>query len=111
MDWVTQMGITESPLLQGAATPGPTASPAPMPESKPAPPPEPQIELTVEQAKELQASLIEAYSIPEFQSKLHGIFARLGGDPSEETQARADCCLPIQVPVVSKYGFTPDKKG
>jgi len=134
-EFLEKMGVTESPLLKDtkpeptpepkaappkpepkAAPPQPEAKPEPKPEPKPeaapAPKPaEPEIVLTVEQAREFQDSLIQAYESPDFQLKLHGSFARVIGDPAEEVRVRADLCLPLQVPVVSRYGFTADRKG
>jgi len=108
MEFLEKMGVTESPLLKDA--PKPDQPPTPQ-EAAPPKVAEPEIALTVEQAIEFQNSLIQAYESPEFQSKLHSSFARLDGDLAEEMRMRADLCLPLQVPVVSKYGFTADKKG
>lgn len=80
--------------------------------AKAAPPPKPnEIVMTFEQCYEMQDLFIKAYDDAEFQKKLHSALEGIEDDFSKATPARAAVCLPIQVKVITKYGFTPDQKG
>jgi len=75
-------------------------------ESRGAPP-----ALSLESAIQLQDMLIAEYSRTEFQVKLHARWAAAGDDQVKQLKARREVCLPIQGPIVERFGFEPTQKG
>mmetsp|Transcript_130148 Transcript_130148/g.324496 ORF Transcript_130148/g.324496 Transcript_130148/m.324496 type:complete len:222 (+) Transcript_130148:55-720(+) len=67
--------------------------------------------LTVDQGRGMLSDFLEAYKASDFQLKLHLATKAAAGDPVEEIKARQELCLPIQLPILEKYGFEPSKKG
>jgi len=67
--------------------------------------------LTREQALELEDELILAYWKEEFQTELHEAWDAADGDELGQVQARANVCLPVQIPVIVKYGFAASRIG
>jgi len=67
--------------------------------------------LTRQQIIEIQDALIQEYQKKEFQDKLHAAMAAAGSDPVAQLHARQAVCLPIQGPIVAKYGFEPSLRG
>jgi len=67
--------------------------------------------LTVEQALELQDSLIAGYSDKDFQMRLHIAWLQADGDVCKETKARQEVCFPIQAPVIERFGFEASRRG
>lgn len=61
--------------------------------------------LTREEALALQDDLIVKFSKPDFQQKLEAVLHAAGDDIVSQIRARHKLCVPIQLPVVRKYGF------
>lgn len=59
----------------------------------------------------MQDMLIEEYKKEEFQDKLHEAWAAAGADELKQLKARQEVCLPIQGPIIQKFGFEPTRKG
>lgn len=67
--------------------------------------------ISLEEAIQLQDLLIEEYKREEFQDRLHDAWASAKGDACEELRARQAVCLPIQGPVIARFGFEPTRRG
>jgi len=67
--------------------------------------------MTGEQVLEMERALMEQYKKAEFQDKLHEAWKAAAGDTMEQMKKRQELCLPIQIPIVTKYGFEGTKKG
>lgn len=72
---------------------------------------DPVQDLTLESAVEMQDLLIKQYMEDEFQEKLHKLWAAAGGNEVSEMRVRQELCLPIQVPVIQRFGFEATRKG
>lgn len=59
----------------------------------------------------LQEELIAGFSKVRFQQKLHAAWRAAGDDNFKQLQARQNVCLPVQIPVVAKFGFEASRKG
>jgi len=70
-----------------------------------------ELTLTRQQIINIQDILIQQYQTHEFQDRLHAAVAAAGEDPVAQMHARQAVCLPIQGPVIEKYGFEPSLKG
>ncbi|CAE8693171.1 unnamed protein product [Polarella glacialis] len=71
----------------------------------------PPCKLTLEQGLELMDTLIAEFSKMEFQERLHKDWGDAGSDPITQGLARQAVCLPLQIPVISKFGFEASKRG
>eukprot|EP00747_Dinoflagellata_sp_TGD_P218796 gnl/TRDRNA2_/TRDRNA2_90998_c0_seq1.p1 gnl/TRDRNA2_/TRDRNA2_90998_c0~~gnl/TRDRNA2_/TRDRNA2_90998_c0_seq1.p1 ORF type:complete len:492 (+),score=69.59 gnl/TRDRNA2_/TRDRNA2_90998_c0_seq1:46-1521(+) len=67
--------------------------------------------LTREQCVEMEKELIKAYSSESFQEKLHKAWHAVEDDFLAQARVRQEVCLPVQAPIIAKYGFEPSKKG
>jgi len=67
--------------------------------------------LTRDRAAEIQEALIEAFSAPDFQEALRRAWDAAGGNPQKQALARQEACLPVQIPIMERYGFEPSKRG
>mmetsp|Transcript_112413 Transcript_112413/g.210816 ORF Transcript_112413/g.210816 Transcript_112413/m.210816 type:complete len:972 (+) Transcript_112413:77-2992(+) len=69
------------------------------------------IEMTWDECYEMQDTLIKAYDSTDFQKQLHREWNKAGEDPIAQGKARQAVCLPVQIPVITKYGFSGDRAG
>lgn len=67
--------------------------------------------LTLRQALAIQDELLARYSRTDFQEKLRAALVQAGPDFTKQVAVRQELCLPIQGPVISKYGFEPTTQG
>mmetsp|Transcript_56029 Transcript_56029/g.126427 ORF Transcript_56029/g.126427 Transcript_56029/m.126427 type:complete len:223 (+) Transcript_56029:48-716(+) len=67
--------------------------------------------LAKKDAISIQDTLILEYSNDDFQDRLHAAWRAAGDDEVKWVKARQDLCLPIQEPVVSRFGFESSRKG
>ena len=47
----------------------------------------------------------------DFQRKLEDAWRAAGDSRKHQQKAKRDVCLPLQIPIVSKYGFEPTERG
>mmetsp|Transcript_117000 Transcript_117000/g.342673 ORF Transcript_117000/g.342673 Transcript_117000/m.342673 type:complete len:521 (-) Transcript_117000:152-1714(-) len=74
-------------------------------------PPKAAPTLTREQLLSLEDEMIEEYRDADFQKRLHDAWNAAGGNKREEVKARQEICFPVQVKVISKYGFEASQCG
>lgn len=67
--------------------------------------------LSLAQALEMQTLLLAEYSKPSFQEQLRAAHKAAGNDTVLRAKARQELCLPIQGPIISKFGFEASRKG
>lgn len=67
--------------------------------------------LSVREALDLEEELIAEFRRPEFQASLHAAWFAAGDSLEQKLQARQAVCLPVQIPVVERYGFEPSRRG
>lgn len=67
--------------------------------------------LTRDQLLALEDELIIEYQKDEFQQRLHQLWGAAGDDEVERLRARQEACLPVQLPILERYGFEPSVKG
>lgn len=67
--------------------------------------------MTKEQVVEMEEALMEAYKKKEFQDALHKVWKAAQGNTMEQMKKRQELTLPIQIPIITKYGFEGTKKG
>uniref|UniRef100_A0A6T1E7A2 Glycosyltransferase 2-like domain-containing protein n=1 Tax=Alexandrium monilatum TaxID=311494 RepID=A0A6T1E7A2_9DINO len=95
-----------APMRSGPALLQPSPSqPAPAKSKKEVP------TLTCSEALDMQDALIGAYKTEDFQEKLRRIWSQTGGDRVLRYKLRQDLCLPIQGPIVARFGFEPSRLG
>ena len=46
-----------------------------------------------------------------FQRKLEAAWNAAGDKRAQQQKAKREVCLPLQMPIVAKYGFEPTEKG
>lgn len=59
----------------------------------------------------MEDALIAAYQAEDFQRKLREAWVAAGDDAAKRAKARQEACLPIQLPIISRYGFEASKRG
>mmetsp|Transcript_43237 Transcript_43237/g.136524 ORF Transcript_43237/g.136524 Transcript_43237/m.136524 type:complete len:663 (-) Transcript_43237:710-2698(-) len=67
--------------------------------------------LSLQEAIRMQDMLIEEYRKTEFQDRLHEAWSAAGGNVCEELKARQSVCLPVQCPIIARFGFEPTRRG
>lgn len=67
--------------------------------------------LTREQSLALHDDLITAFLSEDFQKNLAAHWAAAKGNKAKEQKAKRELCLPLQLPVMEKYGFEKSEKG
>mmetsp|Transcript_16475 Transcript_16475/g.38610 ORF Transcript_16475/g.38610 Transcript_16475/m.38610 type:complete len:261 (-) Transcript_16475:55-837(-) len=67
--------------------------------------------MTAEEVLEMEYALMAQYKKAEFQNKLHAAWNGAKGDQMEQMKRRQELTLPIQIPIITKYGFEGSKKG
>ncbi|CAJ1335041.1 unnamed protein product [Effrenium voratum] len=67
--------------------------------------------LTHQQCVALHDDLIEAFMAEAFQDKLTAAWTAAGGNKAKEQKAKRETCLPLQLPVMEKFGFEASEKG
>lgn len=67
--------------------------------------------MTGEQVVEMEEALMLAYKKKEFQDALHKAWKGAAGNTMEQMKKRQELTLPIQIPIITKYGFEGSKKG
>ena len=67
--------------------------------------------LTREQSIALHDDLIQAFLSENFQKKLAALWAAARGEKKKEQKCKRDVCLPLQLPIMEKYGFEKSEKG
>jgi len=67
--------------------------------------------MTAEEVIEMEEALMVEYKKIDFQAKLHAAWKEAKGDVMAQMKGRQELTLPIQIPIVVKYGFEASKKG
>eukprot|EP00409_Alexandrium_fundyense_P000755 CAMPEP_0185912454 /NCGR_PEP_ID=MMETSP0196C-20130402/39587_1 /TAXON_ID=2932 /ORGANISM="Alexandrium fundyense, Strain CCMP1719" /LENGTH=101 /DNA_ID=CAMNT_0028633709 /DNA_START=37 /DNA_END=339 /DNA_ORIENTATION=+ len=67
--------------------------------------------MTKEQVLEMEESLMAEYKKKEFQDALHKVWKGASGNQMDQMKKRQELTLPIQIPIITKYGFEGSKKG
>ena len=67
--------------------------------------------LTRDQCMALHDDLIQAFLNMPFQKKLAAAWAAAKGDAAKEQKCKRELCLPLQLPIMEKYGFERSEKG
>ena len=67
--------------------------------------------LTREQSLALHDDLITAFLSEDCQKNLAAHWAAAKGNKAKEQKAKRELCLPLQLPVMEKYGFEKSEKG
>mmetsp|Transcript_98165 Transcript_98165/g.302662 ORF Transcript_98165/g.302662 Transcript_98165/m.302662 type:complete len:522 (+) Transcript_98165:54-1619(+) len=70
-----------------------------------------KVKLTREQLLALEDELIIEYQKDEFQKRLHEIWGAAADDELSKVAARQEACLPVQLPILERYGFERSRKG
>eukprot|EP00747_Dinoflagellata_sp_TGD_P022363 gnl/TRDRNA2_/TRDRNA2_129055_c0_seq1.p1 gnl/TRDRNA2_/TRDRNA2_129055_c0~~gnl/TRDRNA2_/TRDRNA2_129055_c0_seq1.p1 ORF type:complete len:577 (-),score=78.54 gnl/TRDRNA2_/TRDRNA2_129055_c0_seq1:32-1762(-) len=71
-----------------------------------------RVKLTKQQVVDMQDLMIAAYCTLDFQRRLHKTWDATNLEDEESiARARQNVCLPVQIPVVAKFGFEPTKQG
>ncbi|CAE7246126.1 unnamed protein product [Symbiodinium sp. KB8] len=69
------------------------------------------VKLTRQQAIMMHDDLLEVYMDEGFQRKLEAAWNAAGDKRAQQQKAKREVCLPLQMPIVAKYGFEPTEKG
>eukprot|EP00439_Symbiodinium_sp_Y106_P053710 s2028_g7.t1 len=69
------------------------------------------VKLTRQQAIMMHDDLLEVYMEEGFQRRLEAAWAAAGEKRALQQKAKREVCLPLQMPIVAKYGFEPTEKG
>merc|ERR1719436_2039468 len=67
--------------------------------------------MTEEQVIEMEETLLGEMKKASFQNALHEAWTKNAGDMMAQMKARQEITLPIQIPVITKYGFEGTRKG
>lgn len=67
--------------------------------------------MTKDQVVEMEESLMVEYKKKDFQAKLHKVWEAAKGNQMEQMKKRQELTLPVQIPIITKYGFEGSKKG
>ncbi|CAK9078583.1 unnamed protein product [Durusdinium trenchii] len=59
----------------------------------------------------LHDDLLEAYMNKDFQDKIKAAWAAADGNNAKQQKAKRQLCLPLQLPIMAKYGFEASEKG
>lgn len=69
------------------------------------------LQLTKQQALQLQDLFISEYDKVDFQKALRQAWSTAGGDAKLQEKARQELCLPVQSRVLERYGFSGSRAG
>mmetsp|Transcript_52501 Transcript_52501/g.150491 ORF Transcript_52501/g.150491 Transcript_52501/m.150491 type:complete len:222 (-) Transcript_52501:66-731(-) len=67
--------------------------------------------LSLVEVKWMLQDYLDAYKSKDFQIALRRALKAANGDMVEEVRNRQEVCMPIQKPILEKYGFEPTKQG